>query len=253
MENLKHKTFIITGGGRGIGAEASKLIASKGANVILTCRTKSQGLSVEKEILNKGDSAKFIPQDVTIENDWRQVVDEGLSIYGRIDGVVNNAGRIKPIQRLADIKIKDWNKIIDVNLKGVFYGFKLAIPSMLKSGGGTFLTLSSGAAHNPLEAWSHYCASKAAANMLTQCLHHEEGGNGIRAIGLSPGTVATDMQRDIKDSGVNPVSQLDWDVHIPADWPARALLWMCGPEADRFLGDEISLRDEGIRKAVGLI
>lgn len=89
--------------------------------------------------------------------------------------------------------------------------------------------------------------------MLTQCLHHEEGGNGIRAIGLSPGTVATDMQRDIKDSGVNPVSQLDWDVHIPADWPARALLWMCGPEADRFLGDEISLRDEGIRKAVGLI
>ena len=92
MENLKNKTFIITGGGRGIGAEASKLIASKGANVILTCRTKSQGLSVEKEILNKGDSAKFIPQDVTIENDWRQVVDEGLSIYGRIDGVVNNAG-----------------------------------------------------------------------------------------------------------------------------------------------------------------
>ena len=119
--------------------------------------------------------------------------------------------------------------------------------------GGTVLTISSGAAHNPVEAWSHYCASKAAANMLTQCLHHEEGGNGIRAIGLSPGTVATDMQRDIKDSGVNPVSQLDWDVHIPADWPARTLLWMCGPEADRFLGDEISLRDEGIRKAVGLI
>ena len=88
---------------------------------------------------------------------------------------------------------------------------------------------------------------------LTRCADKEYRDAGIRVMGLSPGTVATDMQVKIKASGVNPVSQLDWDVHIPADWPARALLWMCGPEADRFLGDEISLRDEGIRKAVGLI
>jgi len=72
-------------------------------------------------------------------------------------------------------------------------------------------------------------------------------------MGLSPGTVATQMQREIKASGVNPVSQLDWDAHIPADWPAKALLWMCSPEADAFLGEEISLRDEGIRRRAGLI
>ncbi|MGJ8611706.1 MAG: short-chain dehydrogenase, partial [Octadecabacter sp.] len=70
---------------------------------------------------------------------------------------------------------------------------------------------------------------------------------------LSPGTVATDMQRDIKASGINPVSQLDWSDHIPAEWPAQALLWMCTPDADEFLGDDVSLRDEGIRKRVGLI
>ena len=78
MENLKNKNFIITGGGRGIGAEASKLIALNGANVILTCRTESQGVSIEKEILNNGGNARFIPQDVTIENDWRKVIDLSL-------------------------------------------------------------------------------------------------------------------------------------------------------------------------------
>jgi NAD(P)-dependent dehydrogenase (short-subunit alcohol dehydrogenase family) len=83
--------------------------------------------------------------------------------------------------------------------------------------------------------------------------HLEEGTWGLRVMGLSPGTVATDMQVRIKASGVNPVSQLDPAVHIPADWPARALLWMCSPDADGWLGQEISLRDQGIRARVGLI
>jgi NAD(P)-dependent dehydrogenase (short-subunit alcohol dehydrogenase family) len=89
--------------------------------------------------------------------------------------------------------------------------------------------------------------------MLTRCADKEGRAQGIRAIGLSPGTVATEMQREIKASGINPVSQLDWDAHIPADWPARALLWMCGPEADDWLGQEISLREDDIRRRVGLI
>ena len=89
--------------------------------------------------------------------------------------------------------------------------------------------------------------------MLTRMVDKENASDGIRAIGLSPGTVATEMQREIKASGINPVSKLDWSDHIPADWPAKTLLWMCGPEADEFLGGEISLRDEGIRRRVGLI
>ena len=71
-------------------------------------------------------------------------------------------------------------------------------------------------------------------------------------MGLSPGTVATDMQRDIKASGINPVSQLAWSDHIPPEWPAKALVWMCGAEADEFLGTDISLREDSIRKKVGL-
>ena len=72
-------------------------------------------------------------------------------------------------------------------------------------------------------------------------------------MGLSPGTVATQMQAEIKESGINQVSKLDWSVHIPADWPARALLWMCGNEANEFIGKEVSLRDEIIRRKVKLI
>ena len=72
-------------------------------------------------------------------------------------------------------------------------------------------------------------------------------------MGMSPGTVATQMQREIKTSGINPVSQLSWEDHIPADWPAKALLWMCTPDADDWLGEEISLRDNNIRARIGLV
>ena len=89
--------------------------------------------------------------------------------------------------------------------------------------------------------------------MLTRALDLEERDNGIRTISLSPGTVATQMQREIKASGINAVSKLDWEDHIPPEWPARCLLWMCTAEADEYLGGEISLRDEGLRKQLGLI
>ena len=89
--------------------------------------------------------------------------------------------------------------------------------------------------------------------MLTRAADKEARDKGLRIMGLSPGTVATQMQREIKASGINPVSQLDWSVHIPAEWPAQTLLWMCTPEADEYLGDDVSLREDAIRAKVGLI
>ncbi len=88
--------------------------------------------------------------------------------------------------------------------------------------------------------------------MLTQAADLENREHGIRILGLSPGTVATEMQREIKASGINLVSSLDWSDHIPPEWPAKALVWMCSAEADPFLGTDISLRDENIRSKVGL-
>jgi NAD(P)-dependent dehydrogenase (short-subunit alcohol dehydrogenase family) len=89
--------------------------------------------------------------------------------------------------------------------------------------------------------------------MLTRCLHKEYADKGVRAVGLSPGTVATEMQIQIKASGINPVSQLDFDVHIPPEWPAKAIAWLCTADADPHLGGDVSLRDETIRRSVGLI
>ncbi|MEJ6478912.1 MAG: SDR family NAD(P)-dependent oxidoreductase, partial [Octadecabacter sp.] len=142
---------------------------------------------------------------------------------------------------------------IDTNLKGVFHGMHAALPFMVKQGRGTIITVSSGAAHGPVEGWSAYCASKAGAFMLTRVADTEYRAQGVRVLGLSPGTVATQMQREIKASGINAVSQLDWSDHIPPEWPAKALVWMCTPAADRYLGDDVSLRDPDVRSAAGLV
>lgn len=250
MIDLTGRTVMITGASRGIGAEAARIFAKAGANVALVARSADSIANLAGEI---GTSAVAIPCDISRYWEVAQAVENCVTAFGGLDILINNAGVIEPIARMDEADPEGWGQVIDINLKGVFHGMRAALPVMENAGGGTILTVSSGAAHGPVEAWSHYCASKAGAAMLTMCLHKEMGDKGIRAMGLSPGTVATQMQREIKASGINPVSQLEWSDHIPADWPAKALLWMCGTEADAFLGEEISLRDEGIRKKVGLV
>ena len=119
-------------------------------------------------------------------------------------------------------------------------------------GSGTVVNISSGAATGALEGWSHYCATKAAVLALTRCTHKEYGDKGVRCVGLSPGTVATDMQVSIRDSGVNPVSQLDWETHIPPDWPARAIAWLCTDAASDIAGEDFSIKTPEGRARVGL-
>lgn len=248
--DMRGKTVMITGASRGIGAEAARVFAQAGANVALLARSQTDIANIAGEI---GSQAIAIPTNVARYSDMAAAVDATMETFGSVDVLINNAGVIEPISHLAAADPEEWGHVIDINLKGVFNGMRAVLPAMKSAGGGSILTISSGAAHGPVEAWSHYCASKAAANMLTRCLDKEEAENGIRAIGLSPGTVATQMQHEIKASGINPVSQLEWTDHIPPDWPARALLWMCSEEADGWCGQEISLRDEDIRRKVGLL
>lgn len=245
-KDMTAKNVLITGASRGIGAETARVFAAQGANVGLMARSAGAIDALAAEI---GAQAMALPCDVT---DYASV-EKAVAAFGPVDVLINNAGVIEPISHLAAADPAGWGEVIDINVKGVFNGMRAVLPAMIKQGGGSILTISSGAAHYPIEAWSHYCASKAAANMLTQCLHLENAKDGIRAIGLSPGTVATQMQREIKASGINPVSELAWDVHIPADWPACALLWMCSADADEFCGLEVSLRDAAILGRVGLV
>lgn len=249
MTDMTGKTVLITGASRGIGAAAARAFAAAGANVALAARDRDSLDTLAAEI---GDRALALSCDVAIRDQVKAAVDACVARFGGIDVLVNNAGTIDPIARLADADPAGWGAAIDTNLKGVFHGIRAAVPVMKTAGGGTVLTVSSGAAHGPVEAWSAYCAAKAGAAMLTRCLDLEERDNGIRALGLSPGTVATRMQREIKASGVNPVSRLAWEDHIPPEWPAQTLVWMCSPASDAYVGAEISLRDEAIRRLVGL-
>ncbi|MFW8635892.1 SDR family oxidoreductase [Cribrihabitans pelagius] len=244
------KTVAITGASGGIGAEAARVFSQAGANLALLARSGGKLDALAAEI---GGNVRCFACDVSDHAAVEAALNAARKEFGSLDVLINNAGVIEPIARLEDASPEAWAKLIDINVTGVFNGIRAALPLMKPAGGGTIITVSSGAAHNPLEGWSAYCTSKAGAAMLTRALDLEERGNGIRALGLSPGTVATQMQRDIKASGINPVSELDWEVHVPAEWPARTLLWMCTPDADEFIGEEISLREERIRKRAGLI
>lgn len=249
MQDLSGKTALITGASRGIGAATAQLFAEQGANVVLLARSAGEIEALATEI---GPKAMAMACDVSRFEDMAAAVESAQQRFGSVDILINNAGVIEPISHLANADPAAWAKAIEINLTGVFNGMRAVLPVMRAAKQGTIITVSSGAAHNPIEAWSHYCSSKAGAAMLTQCAHLENFARGLRIMGMSPGTVATQMQRDIKTSGINPVSQLDWDVHIPVDWPAKALLWMCSPDADDWLGEEISLRDDAIRARVGL-
>ncbi|SEM00218.1 NADP-dependent 3-hydroxy acid dehydrogenase YdfG [Roseovarius azorensis] len=247
--DMQGKSVLITGASKGIGAAAARVFAAAGANVALVARNGDAVADIAGEI---GPTAVAIPCDVSRYWEVEAAVEACHAAFGQLDVLINNAGVIEPITMLGAADPEAWGHAIDVNLKGVFNGMRAALPGMMVRGAGTILTVSSGAAHNALEGWSAYCASKAGVAMLTRCADLEARATGVRVMGLSPGTVATDMQREIKASGVNAVSQLDWSAHIPADWPAKALLWMCNADADAFIGQEISLREESIRRRVGL-
>ncbi|MFT4793760.1 MAG: NAD(P)-dependent dehydrogenase (short-subunit alcohol dehydrogenase family) [Paracoccaceae bacterium] len=249
---LANRVALVTGASRGIGAQTARVLAACGASVLLTARTLPQIEAVAADIRAKGGRAEAMACDVAVWTDVERAAAYARDTLGGLDIVVNNAGLIDPITHIADSDPAEWGQVFDVNAKGVYHGMRAALPIMIAAGGGTIITISSGAAHQPLEGWSHYCASKAAAAMLTRAVHLEAHGAGIRAIGLSPGTVATYMQEAIRESRMNPVSALDWSAHIPADWPARAVAWLCGPAGDEFAGTEVSLRDNEIRTRIGL-
>ena len=220
--------------------------------MVLAARSGGEIAEHAEAIRAEGGQAEAVLCDVADYGQVAAAVARAEAAFGGLDIVVNNAGVIDPVARLGESDPAAWSQAIDINVKGVYHGIRAAVPEMQARGGGVIVNLSSGAATSALEGWSHYCASKAAVLMLTRMVEKEYGAAGIRCVGLSPGTVATEMQRVIKASGVNPVSQLDWEAHIPADWPAKAIVWLCGPGGAAWAGQDFSLKTEEGRRAVGL-
>ncbi|PVB60503.1 SDR family oxidoreductase [Labrenzia sp. 011] len=253
MVDLTGQAALVTGASRGIGEAAARSLAKYGAKVVLAARSGGDIDRIAREIGASGGEAIAVECDVADYAAVDEAVRSCVDAFGGIDILVNNAGVIEPISRIETSDPAAWDKVIDINVKGVYHGIRAAVPHMLKKGSGTIVNISSGAAAGALEGWSHYCSSKAAALSLTRCADKEFADRGLRVVGLSPGTVATRMQVDIKASGINPVSQLNPSVHIPPEWVGETICWLCTDAGDTYRGVDCSLRDEDVRKAVGLV
>lgn len=249
---LKERVALITGASRGIGEATARYFAERATNLVLLSRSEKPLNALAASMRNSNASVLTFTGDVSRFADVEAACQAAIEAFGGIDILVNNAGTIDPIARIENSDPEAWGRVIDTNLKGVYHGLRAVIPHMLTRGSGIVVNISSGAATSALEGWSHYCASKAGVLSLTKCAHKEFAERGIRVVGLSPGTVISDMQDSIRESGINPVSQLDPSAHIPADWVARAIGFLCTDAASDFDGGDFTLKTDEGRQLAGL-
>ncbi len=232
---------LVLGASRGLGRAIALALAAAAFPVGVGCRRADDAGRVAGEIEAAGGAALPLQADVT---SWSEV-DEAVSLlaghFGGIGGVVNNAGTIQPIGRIEDTDPAAWAKLVEVNVTGAYHGVRAVLPHL--SDGGVVLNVSSGAAVRPMEGWSAYCASKAALAMLTQSVHHEHGGRGVRAYGFRPGVVDTGMQEEIRASGLNPVSRIPRRELAQPEVPAAAIAWLFSHRPADLSGQEIDIRD----------
>lgn len=248
---FRDRTVVVTGASRGIGAAVARRVAADGGRVVLGARGTEALSELAGELRADGAGAVAVRCDVADRQDVDRLVQAAVDHFGGLDVLVNNAGTIEPIAHLADSDPEAWSHALDVNLKGAYFAMRAALRAM-DGRGGVIVNLSSGAATRPMEGWSHYCAAKAGVLALTRCGHLEAGASGVRVVGLSPGTVATRMQAEIRASGMNPVSALDPEAHIPPEWVAQAVAFLCGQGGEAFAGEDFSLKTDEGRALVGL-
>jgi NAD(P)-dependent dehydrogenase (short-subunit alcohol dehydrogenase family) len=231
---LDGRVVIITGASRGIGRATALELARRGATVVATVRTTEAA----EELAQVNDLGWGPICNVRSYSRVRAVVEGSLEWFGRLDILVNNAGIIEPIGFLDTVDPEAWAAAITVNLVGAFHGCRAALPVMVHRGGGVTINISSGTASTPREGWSAYCTAKAGMAMLTLSIRLEFGERGIRAYGLRPGVVDTDMQDSIQTSGINAISRLRRENLAEPRIPARAVAYLCYPAAADLAGQE---------------
>ncbi len=252
MPSLQGQVVLVTGASRGIGEAAAAALAKAGAHVMLTARDAARTEAVAGRIAAAGGTAASAICDVADYASVTRLVEATIARFGRLDALVNNAGVIEPIDTVATADPAAWARSIQINLVGAFHCIRACLGPMRAAGSGTIVNVSSGAAHRPLEGWSAYCSGKAGLAMLTRSVALEHGAEGIRVFGFAPGTIDTDMQVTIRASGVNQISKIPRHDLAPVSHPARAIVYLCGTEADDLAGQELALRDEDLRRRVGL-
>jgi NAD(P)-dependent dehydrogenase (short-subunit alcohol dehydrogenase family) len=191
---LEGKVALISGGARGLGEAQARLFAQEGARVVIGDVGEDEGKKVAAEINEAGGDAHFERLDVTQEDQWQRVLDTTTAMYGKLDILVNNAGISGGRIGLEDLTGEIWDQVMAVNAKGVFLGTKLAIPEMLKAGGGSIVNISSqmgivgSDTSNPA-----YHASKGAVHIFTKAVALRYAKKGIRVNSIHPGPIQTSM------------------------------------------------------------
>jgi len=223
MENIKGKVVVITGASSGLGEATARLLSAEGASVVLGARRVDRIQSLADELNAKGGKALAVATDVTDHEQVKKLVDAAVQKFGRIDVMINNAG-IMPHSPLERLKIDDWNRTIDVNIKGVLYGIAAALPYMKQQKSGHIINVSSVAGHKVTPNGAVYCATKHAVRALSEGLRVEVKPYNIRTTIISPGAVATELPNSITEPDVAAgISKFYKETAIPADSFARAV------------------------------
>lgn len=220
MSGIQGKVIAITGASSGIGEAAARVLAARGARVVLGARRTDRLAKVTEEIRAAGGEAAYRALDVTVLDDVQAFVDFARETYGRVDVIVNNAG-LMPLSNLESLKIDEWNRMIDVNIRGVLHGIAAGLPLMKAQGGGQFINVSSIGGHQVYPTAAVYCATKYAVWAISDGLRQEH--RDIRVTVISPGVTESELASTITDPGAAEAMESFRQVAIPAEAIGRAI------------------------------
>lgn len=218
-QNIAGKVVVITGASSGLGAATARLLAAEGAKLVIGARRLDRLQALATELNLPADAV--VQTDVTQREEVKRLVDRAVDSYGRIDAILNNAGLMahSPLERG---KVEDWDRMIDVNLKGVLYGIAAVLPHMKQQKSGHIINVSSVAGRSVRPGSAVYAATKAGILMISEGLRQEVKPYNIRTTVISPGAVATELPGSITEADIaQGIQDFYRAVAIPADSFAR--------------------------------
>ncbi|WP_336044126.1 SDR family oxidoreductase [Acinetobacter junii] len=240
MNNIENKVVVITGASSGLGEATARLLAKKGAKVALGARRTEKLEAIVHDIRAEGGQAEFIGMDITKPQEVQALIEKALSAFGQIDVLVNNAG-LMSIAPLSELKVDEWDRMIDINIKGVLYGIAATLPVFQKQNFGHFINLASVAGIKVFSlGGTVYSGTKFAVRAISEGLRHEVGGT-IRTTTIEPGAVESELKFGSSHKESSEFVTDFYKQAIPADSVARAIAYAIEQPADVDI-NEIVLR-----------